>query len=165
MRTWSPYAMLGILFGLRPRPACVTDDFTMALDSSWVARHEETHYGFARDGDADQVTVSAHKNQRSLDQPTLLVAALDLVGIRQQAFQTISQGTIACSALEKRNAGGGVDVSFVAADSAGHIQCRVWVLARPGRIVTLTYNRYPPLLSSAAFQQQANIIRAAVTVR
>jgi hypothetical protein len=154
-----------LIFGSRPRPSCITDDFTMALDSSWVARHEDTHYGFARDGDADQVTVSAHKNQRRLDQPTLLVAALDLVGIRQQAFQTISQGTIACSALEKRAAGGGMDVSFVAADSAGHIQCRVWVLARPARIVTLTYNRYPPLLSSAAFQQQADIIRAAVTVK
>jgi len=58
-----------------------------------------------------------------------------------------------------------MDVSFVAADSAGHIQSRVWVLARPSRIVTLTYNRYPPLLSSVAFQQQADVIRAAITVK
>ena len=154
-----------LIFGSRPRPACVTDDFVVALDSSWVARHEDTHYGFARAGDAEQVTVSARRGERKLDQPSLLVAALDLVRIRQQAFQTISQGTITCSALETRNADGGMDVSFVAADSGGQIQSRVWILARPIRIVTLTYNRYPPLLSSAAFQQQADEIRAAVKVK
>jgi hypothetical protein len=154
-----------LIFGSRPRPACVTDDFVVALDSSWVARQEDTHHGFARAGDAEQVTVSAQRTPRKLDQPSLLVAALDLVRIRQQALQTISEGTITCSALETRNTGGGMDVSFVAADSGGQIQCRIWVLARPSRIVTLSYNRYPPLLSAAAFQQQADEIRAAVTVK
>lgn len=154
-----------LFFGSRPRPGYVTDDFVVALDSSWTARREDTHHGFARGGDAEQVTISAQGTKRMLDQPTLLVAALDLVRIRQQAFQTISQGTITCSALETRDADGGMDLSFVAADSGGQIQSRVWVLARPGRLVTLTYNRYPPLLSPAAFQQQADEIRAAVKVK
>src|SRR4051794_14416026 len=104
-------------FGSRPQPVCVTDDFTVALDSSWTARHQDTHYGFERDEGAEQVTVSAQRAQRNLDQPTLLVAALDLVRIRQQALQTISQGTITCSALETHDADGGMDLSFVAADS------------------------------------------------
>lgn len=154
-----------LIFGSRPRPACVTDDFVVALDSGWIPRHEDTHYGFARGGDAEQVTVSAQRAERMLDQPTLLVAALDLVRIRQQALHTISQGTISCSALEKRDADGGMDLSFVAADSGGQIQSRIWILARPSRIVTLSYNRYPPLLSPAAFQQQADEIRAAVKVK
>jgi hypothetical protein len=154
-----------LIFGSRPRPRCVTDDFAIDLDSTWIARHEDTHHGFARGEDAEQVTISARSAKRVLDQPTLLVAALDLVRIRQQAFQTISQGSITCSALETRNVDGGMDLSFVAADSAGHIQSRVWVLARPSRLVTLTYNRYPPLLSAAAFQQQADEIRAAVKVK
>lgn len=154
-----------LIFGSRPRTSCVTDDFVVALDSTWMARHEDTHYGFARGGDGEQVTISAQRAIRVLDQPTLLVGALDLVRIRQQAFQTISQGSITCSALETRNVDGGMDLSFVAADSEGHIQSRVWVLARPSRLVTLTYNRYPPLLSTAAFQQQAEEVRAAVTVK
>jgi hypothetical protein len=88
-----------------------------------------------------------------------------LSGYDNRRSKTISEGTITCTELETHNADGGMDIAFGAADAAGHIQCRIWVLARPSRIVTLSYNRYPPLLSAEAFLQTAREIRSALTVK
>jgi hypothetical protein len=154
------------IFGSRqPVGGCATADFTIALDASWSPQHQDTHYGFARNGDADHVTITAQRAKGPLDQPTLLVAALDLVRIRQQAFQSISGGTTTFSELETSHAGGGMDLAFVVADASEQIQSKVWVLARPNRIVTLSFNRYPPLLPTPAFLQLATELRSAVTVK
>jgi hypothetical protein len=154
------------IFGLRqPIGGCTTDDFVVVLDASWTPQHQDTHYGFARNGDSEHVTISAQRAKRPLDQPTLLVAALDFVRIRQQAFQSISGGTTSFSELETSDAAGGMDLAFVVADAAEQIQSKVWVLARPNRIVTVSFNRYPPLLPTPAFLQLATDVRSAVTVK
>jgi hypothetical protein len=69
---------LNRIFGSRqPVNGCVTDDFSVALDASWTPQHMDTHYGFARNGDSEQVAITAQRAKRPLDQPTLLVSAAD----------------------------------------------------------------------------------------
>ncbi len=153
------------LFGSAAGSKCTTDDFEVTLPVGWEAAHEPTHYGFVRQASGDQITLSAQRARQVLDKPTLLVAALDLVALRQNAFRSVSGGAASFTEPESTDVDDGMDITFGVVDASAQVQSRVWVLARPRRIVTLAFNHYSPLLEPAALQKRCSEIRAAVTIK
>jgi hypothetical protein len=144
---------------------CSTDDFELRLAGTWRPDHEPTHYGFVHEAEGEQVTVSALRTRERLEKPALLLAALRLVAIRQKAYLQMSGGAASFTEPQSTEVGEGIDVSFSVSNSAGQVQSRVWVLARPHRIVTVAFNRYSPLLGAADFDQRSSQVRAGLSVR
>jgi hypothetical protein len=153
------------LFGRGGGARCTTDAFEIRLPEGWKAAHEPTHYGFVREADGEQITVSAERARAQLDKPTLLVAALEVVAARQNAFRRLSGGVVSFSDPESTNVDDGMDVTFSVVDTSSGVQARVWVLARPHSIVTLTFLRYQPLLEPGMFLARCAEIRATLALK
>jgi hypothetical protein len=153
------------MFGSGSGTTCSADEFQIRLPEGWKAAHEPTHYNFVRELDGEQVTVSAQRARTRLDKPTLFVAALELVAARQASFRNLSGGAASFSEPESTDADDGMDVAFVVTDAAAPVQARVWVLARPQYIVSLTFLRYEPLLAPEIFLAKCAAIRAALRLK
>jgi hypothetical protein len=139
------------------------EDFALALPGAWREDHEESHAGFVLDDESQQVTVAVLETSRVMDVEALTRVALDLAGKRQQALRDLGSATLSFGDMATQPAGEGVDVSFDASDPRG-IQTRVVVCARPRRIVTLSFNKYAPLLSEDEFRRRADAIRSGFRV-
>jgi hypothetical protein len=153
------------LFGSGGGSNCSTDDFEIRLPKDWKPSHEPTHYGFVREQEGEQVTISAQRARARLDKPTLFVAALEVVAARQNAFRSLSGGKAAFSEPESTDVLDGMDVTFGITDTSAAVQGRVWVLARPHRIVTLTFLRYEPLVAPDVFLAKGAEIRGALELK
>ena len=153
------------LFGSGGGSNCTTDSFEIRLPKGWKPAHKPTHYGFVREPDGEQVTISAQKARASLDKPTLFIAALEVVAALQHAFRTLSGGTASFSEPESTDVEDGMDVTFGITDASATVQARAWVLARSHCIVTLTFLRYPPLVEPDIFLARCTEIRAAVRLK
>lgn len=143
----------------------VTEDFALHLPEAWRPDHEDDHFGFVRQAANEQITLSVLLTREPLDKPTLLVAALDLVRARQEALRAVSQGRVTVGDVTTVDRGAGMDVTFMAADTTHGLQASVTVFARPRRLVTMSYNKYAPLLPEADFTARADGIRSSLTVR
>ena len=93
------------------------------------------------------------------------MAALEVVAARQNGFRSLSGGTASFSDPESTDRDDGVDVTFGITDTVAAVQARVWVLARPHCIVTLTFLRYEPLLEPGIFISKCAEIRGAVELK
>jgi hypothetical protein len=153
------------LLGRQSGPTTHTDDdFRLTLDGVWRPDHEDTHFGFAQDDEKQQVTASVLRAKAILDTPQMLAVALDLVAKRQSAFRSLSGSDVTFGQVTTAEREGGYDVAFTAADLTHGVQSYVLVCARPRRVVTLSYNKYTPLLSETAFLGRWAAIRAGFQV-
>jgi len=153
------------LFGSAGGTKVSTTEFQIRLANDWKAAHEPTHYGFVRESDGEQITISAQRSGTRLDKPALFLAALEAVAARQRAFNSISGGAASFGDPESTDVEDGVDVTFGIADTSAPIQGRVWVLARPLYIVTLTFLRYDPLVEPGIFLEKCGAIRKALSLK
>jgi hypothetical protein len=96
--------------------------------------------------------------------PLLLVAALEVVAARQNVFRRLSGGVASFSDPVSTDVDDGMDVTFGVVDTSSGVQARVWVLARPHSIVTLTFLRYQPLLEPGMFLTRCAEIRATLAL-
>jgi hypothetical protein len=141
------------------------EDLALTLPGKWTEAHERTHLAFERAEERDQLTLVANRAKHPLDTPTLFLAVLDLVRLRQEAFRSLSGAHITFSDLETQQADGKVDVTFMVADPSQPLQARVTVLGRPGRVVSITYSRYLAAEPPSDFMARSNAIVSRLTVR
>jgi hypothetical protein len=140
------------------------DDFELVLDGEWQPDHEDTHVGFVQPHENQQVTAAAMRPKAPLDTPTLLAVALDLVAARQRAFRELSDDAMTFGDVSTEPRDGGFDVSFRAKNAERGVQSWVVVCARPQRIVTLSYNKYTPLLPDEEFDSRHQAIRSGLRI-
>jgi hypothetical protein len=143
---------IGRLLGRAKDTRYSDEDFELILPGAWHTDHEATHLGFVQGEENQQVTAATSRAKRTLDMP-------------QEALRRLSGEDIVFSEVITEERDGGIDVTFAALDETHQVQVRVLVCARPNRLVTLSFNKYAPLVSADEFSRRASQVRAGLRVR
>jgi hypothetical protein len=139
-------------------------DFHVDLGPAWTAAHEDTHFCFNDEENLRQVTISVLLSKQNIEKPELFMAALDLLRMRRELIEGLSNGQAKISDPVNVDRDGGFDMTISAVDPVNEVQIKTTILARPLRTITVTFNKYSPFLSDEEFEKQAAWVLSKITI-
>ena len=140
------------------------DDFEIILRPGWKREDSTELYGWENGVDGQEIVISVLRSEKPMDAELRSTTAKGLMDIRVNSIKDISGGKANLSNIEPTETADGVELAVRGVDPANGIQIYTAVVVHQRRAVSLSFYKYPPLMTDEAFRETSNAVRSALKV-
>ena len=139
-------------------------DFEIVLGPNWKRRFAELAFEWEDTDSMQEIVISALQSKETMESRSRMDTALRIMDIRKKAVSEIAEGKATFGKVERTENESTAEVVLRGVDPVYGMQIYISVIARPTRVVTLSYYKYKPLLSDEEFRAKSQDVRSLLKV-
>lgn len=147
------------------KPPFKNADFEILLGPNWTRRENTESFEWEDSESMEEVVISVLNSKEPMDSLKISTMASEIMKIRKQSVVEISEGKAKFEDVKISKKDASTEAEVFGLDPVYEMQIYITVVARPTRIVSLSYYKYRPLMTDRAFKNKSKELRAAMTVK